>query len=561
MLDAKIKNELNLVIKNSQIDGFDNFKNACKISFIYTLQQNDGTESVQKTTKLPSHSPNVIFILSEECMYKLPVLLKTWTTSKLHEYHSILFSSSKIFIEQSKTFFHSVQNLPFQLFPVSNDIFTTSLEPNADFLKSTTFEGKSQIASLISMLEAYFGGIPQVYAKGKEAEDIFSFYKKRQENYVFDGAKSGLVDVCLIVSRDVDFLSAVNSCFGRVGLDQESFESLMFELESESRHNNEISETDDENSGSNPFDEDSDYENNHSTDIVETRTIMSSLRKFGITSTSSFLEVRQSLAKLSKNLSMKENTLKAEDLGDQLKLVKTELRDFQADKIICQKSIFACEQINKKVENSLFFDQIQSLILEFVDTISSFGENKILELINSVILTKQLSFTEIIRLIIMHGQISGISEKCFDRLEGNIVASFGYDKLSCLIGLKSLGITDKNGFPFKNIDSKTGLSNFPSNIVELAYKVCTPGWRVIGQELGKIRGKSSQLDRSQPIQNKSPRNILVVVPGGLRYSELIEFRRRAAESLKVSKMELRFYIITTGLLSSSSIVQALACMK
>merc|ERR1711972_973939 len=121
----------------------------------------------------------------------------------------------------------------------------------------------------------------------------------------------------------------------------------------------------------------------------------------------------------------------------------------------------------------------------------------------------------------------------------------------------TLDILNKNGFPFTKIDTKTGITSFPSNIIELTYKVCTPGWRVISQDLKKIRGKSHQLDRCQPIQNKSPRNILVVVPGGLRYSELIEFRKRAETSLKNSNMELRFYIITTGLLSSKSIVNAL----
>ena len=85
--------------------------------------------------------------------------------------------------------------------------------------------------------------------------------------------------------------------------------------------------------------------------------------------------------------------------------------------------------------------------------------------------------------IIIFGQVSGVGGKDFERLESNLVAAFGYEKLSNLIGLKSLGLLEKNGFPFRKRDEKTGVFSYPSNLVELAYKVCTPGWRVIGNEL------------------------------------------------------------------------------
>merc|ERR1712071_593742 len=85
IIDEQIFKELSLSIQNSQIDGFENFKGACKVVKLFKLQQILAGHVV-----LPMDYSKAVFLLSEGCINQVDKLVQPWLDiSKGIDFHVV----------------------------------------------------------------------------------------------------------------------------------------------------------------------------------------------------------------------------------------------------------------------------------------------------------------------------------------------------------------------------------------------------------------------------------------------------------------------------------------
>lgn len=459
ILDKGLQKEVFYSIKSSDYKSVENFNEQLKIEKIYSLQQADG-----KSFHLSSNPNNisVVFIFSELVRYSIDTLSKPWKMNKPSNFSfsSIIFSSSDSFEQECSLVTPKTFKLPFLLFPLCHNIFTTDLSPTNTFSKMFLLEEQSKITSLIQLLEAALGQIPQIYSKGVVASKIHDYYKSRSSSV--DVKQTGIIDACLIVSRDVDMIGAFSepsSCY----------QELVYETCGQFLS-----------PGDNCFTE----------------------------SSSTINDVQRNLAFLHNDLINFEKK-NADDTEEMLEKAKG-IHDFQIKKKEFSVHNQNLKQIWDHRDKQFLTNQIEISIV--------YKQENCLEAINAMVLTGSIEFKEALRLFILQSKVKHLNEQDINRFESNIVNSMGFKHLATLLKVKKLGLLDFQP-SLKNLSK-------PNLIIPwLAEKMTYPGWSSIVEDLKILPGSSNHISQYHPNSEKTSRNILLVSIGGLRLKEVDYLRK------------------------------------
>ena len=559
ILDESILKEINNSIIKTKYKSIENFKNVNKITNIYTLKK--PPTLLAKGAKRQDKNKLVVFILSENVIFKAEKLCSPWVkcSEKSTEFIGVILSNSNLIYEECVKFCSVVYNLPVQLYSVSEDIFVTSLdgigelesnsernlsqEQDSDQIVNkssintqTSSTVKSNLATIIASLEYLQGQtnsspdhiIPQIYSKGLHAEDVFNFYNNRyHKNMSLKNKKPGLIDALLILSRDVDYLSA--------------FQSTKFNCYSDFLY---------------------EIDKSFVIDSYSTSTSIENVNEEAL-AIKSYLNIDQPLEKTKETVinlmkpfkkiqASRQNQTEISDLQETIGVIKQqeELQNSKKLTFDKQKQILSVHtkflSNIKSIQMDYLFKFEQSLFNNVSGSSESTETSGQLELLSSLISTNMYSFKQLLRIFIILCQIKSISVQNLQRIFSDFINTFGYKVLIILNNYKNLGYFKKSSvFPSSTLSSKSSIFS------KLSETLCSPGWRSISNLLDGIPGKTLHLNRISPESDRGVRNVVIVSLGGIRLTEINQLREIAENSVKP---KVRFYHVTTGILNSESLL-------
>lgn len=543
--------------------------NIVKIFNLDQCMNDEFKEAREKKTlriSYPESADVLIFFISEKsliegCYHKnaLDELIEPWTwgetQSKMIKL-GILFSSSRKMMEKCQNYFDRTFQLSWPIIPVSDNIFlakeTNSNNQSSSISYPYSLSQKNQMAQIIKLLEGVQGHngqglpIPRIHSKGIHANQVFNYfvnnYKKNRLtrlksedsanaftsrinlNSPSNSTQKNMIDLLIILSRDVDYLSAFQNTRYNYYTDH------LFEIDpdyildqylpNKSRKNSENGQ-----------------ETKKETSLINLETDLDS--------------VEIQLGKLSKIIRNLKNKNEGKDITiDNMKDIIEQLKDLNINSTLPEIQLHR-KYINEIRGRSLdYLVHFEKSILDGQHQTSdaSTSEKSLksqLSTLSNMIVNEMYSFNQLLRVFILITQTHQLSKNQMDQIFKDFVNTFGYNVLSKLNECK------RNNF-FTQASSFSRTVKSTSIFNKLVTTCCNPGWNSneISKFLSKIPGKHLFLEEDEAgINSVDGRlNVVVMSLGGVRMSEINQLEEISRKS------NLNFYHVTSGVICCDSLL-------
>jgi hypothetical protein len=448
---------------------------------------------------------------------------------------------SQLYIPENYTFY----NFPLDIFPLDYDLL--SLEDENSFQNlflNNDISSLVRLSEIIAELEILFGKIQSFYYKGDKSKQLYNLILKREneENIKEDPLKNEEILSCIIIDRNIDYITPFITQFNYEGIIDDYFGIDLNSIE--------VDQSIIPNK-----------ENKSNIIYLDYRDPLYYMIK-----DYNFNKIRQFLPKrLKMHSSILERGKKLKDfngISKNLTLVKQINNE--------SKSLLNHIDIAQFISNKLSHPNFKRrLLLEQIMLSVEFENKEIFEYYENEI-GKKGNLYSLLQMIIIQCQINGgLKEKIYNNLKKEISLIYGFQNLLLLTNLEKLKIIKKrdgNDF-YKILNKKLELIKKDVNInqpndasyvyggycpisIRLIENIFKKGWFGIKEILNKIPGETFfPNDENFLINPKyNSNNILLVFIGGITYSEIACIRYLNKEFPK-----MRFFILTTSVVNAKRI--------
>ena len=448
---------------------------------------------------------------------------------------------SQLYIPENYTFY----NFPLDIFPLDYDLL--SLEDENSFQNlflNNDISSLVRLSEIIAELEILFGKILSFYYKGDKSKQLYNLILKREneENIKEDPLKNEEILSCIIIDRNIDYITPFITQFNYEGIIDDYFGIDLNSIE--------VDQSIIPNK-----------ENKSNIIYLDYRDPLYYMIK-----DYNFNKIRQFLPKrLKMHSSILERGKKLKDfngISKNLTLVKQINNE--------SKSLLNHIDIAQFISNKLSHPNFKRrLLLEQIMLSVEFENKEIFEYYENEI-GKKGDLYSILKMFIIHCQVTGgPKEKIYNKLKKDISLTYGFQNLilwNNLEKIKMIKKKDGNDY-YKLLNKKLELINHEVNVyepndpsyvfggycplsVKIIENIFKKGWNGIKEYLNKINGEMFYPeDESLIINPKYNSNIvLLVFIGGISYSEIACIRYLNKEFPKI-----RFIILSTCIINSQRI--------
>ena len=445
--------------------------------------------------------------------------------------------------------FYTFYNFPLDIFPLDYDLL--SLENNNSFqeiyLKNDT-SSLVRLSEAITEIEILFGKIQNFYYKGDKGKLLHNIVlrKEDEENIKNDSNKNDEILACVLLDRNVDFITPFTTQFNYEGIIDDIFNIELNSIEVDSSIID------------NP-------EKKKKTIYLDERDpFYYMIKDYNFNKIRIFLPKR--LKSHSQILETGKKINDVKKISNNLTLVK----QITNERTSLTNHIDIAQYISKIITNPSYKRRLQ---LEQIMLSAEFENEELYEFYDNEI-GKKSDFYSILKMIIIHCQIKGgLKEKIFNKLKLEISLIYGFQSIilwNNLEKIKMIKKKDGNDY-YKSIKKKLDLIKHDVNVYEpndpsyvfsgycpisikLIQSIFKKGWIGIKESLNKIPGESFYPDDESSIINPKYNSniVLLVFIGGISYSEIACIRYLNKEFPK-----MRFIILTTCVINAKRIFDTL----
>ena len=445
--------------------------------------------------------------------------------------------------------FYTFYDFPLDIFPLDYDLL--SLENNNSFqeiyLKNDT-SSLVRLSEAITEIEILFGKIQNFYYKGDKGKLLHNIVlrKEDEENIKNDSNKNDEILACVLLDRNVDFITPFTTQFNYEGIIDDVFNIELNSIEVDSSIID------------NP-------EKKKKTIYLDERDpFYYMIKDYNFNKIRIFLPKR--LKSHSQILETGKKINDVKKISNNLTLVK----QITNERTSLTNHIDIAQYISKIITNPSYKRRLQ---LEQIMLSAEFENEELYEFYDNEI-GKKNDFYSILKMIIIHCQIKGgLKEKIFNKLKLEISLIYGFQSIilwNNLEKIKMIKKKDGNDY-YKSIKKKLDLikqdvnvyePNDPSYVfsgycpisIKLIQSIFKKGWIGIKESLNKIPGESFYPDDESSIINPKYNSniVLLVFIGGISYSEIACIRYLNKEFPK-----MRFIILTTCVINAKRIFDTL----
>ena len=445
--------------------------------------------------------------------------------------------------------FYTFYDFPLDIFPLDYDLL--SLENNNSFqeiyLKNDT-SSLVRLSEAITEIEILFGKIQNFYYKGDKGKLLYNIVlrKEDEENIKNDSNKNDEILACVLLDRNVDFITPFTTQFNYEGIIDDVFNIELNSIEVDSSIID------------NP-------EKKKKTIYLDERDpFYYMIKDYNFNKIRIFLPKR--LKSHSQILETGKKINDVKKISNNLTLVK----QITNERTSLTNHIDIAQYISKIITNPSYKRRLQ---LEQIMLSAEFENEELYEFYDNEI-GKKSDFYSILKMIIIHCQIKGgLKEKIFNKLKLEISLIYGFQSIilwNNLEKIKMIKKKDGNDY-YKSIKKKLDLIKHDVNVYEpndpsyvfsgycpisikLIQSIFKKGWIGIKESLNKIPGESFYPDDESSIINPKYNSniVLLVFIGGISYSEIACIRYLNKEFPK-----MRFIILTTCVINAKKIFDTL----
>ena len=445
--------------------------------------------------------------------------------------------------------FYTFYNFPLDIFPLDYDLL--SLENNNSFqeiyLKNDT-SSLVRLSEAITEIEILFGKIQNFYYKGDKGKLLHNIIlrKENEENITKDLNKNDEILACVLLDRNVDFITPFTTQFNYEGIIDDIFNIELNSIEVDSSIID------------NP-------EKKKKTIYLDERDpFYYMIKDYNFNKIRIFLPKR--LKSHSQILETGKKINDVKKISNNLTLVK----QITNERTSLTNHIDIAQYISKIITTPSYKRRLQ---LEQIMLSAEFENEELYEFYDNEI-GKKSDFYSILKMIIIHCQIKGgLKEKIFNKLKLEISLIYGFQSIilwNNLEKIKMIKKKDGNDY-YKSIKKKLDLIKHDVNVYEpndpsyvfsgycpisikLIQSIFKKGWIGIKESLNKIPGESFYPDDESSIINPKYNSniVLLVFIGGISYSEIACIRYLNKEFPK-----MRFIILTTCVINAKRIFDTL----
>ncbi len=445
--------------------------------------------------------------------------------------------------------FYTFYDFPLDIFPLDYDLL--SLENNNSFqeiyLKNDT-SSLVRLSEAITEIEILFGKIQNFYYKGDKGKLLHNIVlrKEDEENIKNDSNKNDEILACVLLDRNVDFITPFTTQFNYEGIIDDVFNIELNSIEVDSSIID------------NP-------EKKKKTIYLDERDpFYYMIKDYNFNKIRIFFPKR--LKSHSQILETGKKINDVKKISNNLTLVK----QITNERTSLTNHIDIAQYISKIITNPSYKRRLQ---LEQIMLSAEFENEELYEFYDNEI-GKKSDFYSILKMIIIHCQIKGgLKEKIFNKLKLEISLIYGFQSIilwNNLEKIKMIKKKDGNDY-YKSIKKKLDLIKHDVNVYEpndpsyvfsgycpisikLIQSIFKKGWIGIKESLNKIPGESFYPDDESSIINPKYNSniVLLVFIGGISYSEIACIRYLNKEFPK-----MRFIILTTCVINAKRIFDTL----
>ena len=440
---------------------------------------------------------------------------------------------------------YSFYNLPLDIFPLDYDLLSLEDEESfQDLYLKNDISSLVRLSEVITEFEILFGKIQNFYYKGDKAKSLYNIIlrKEDEENITKENIINEEILACVMIERNVDFITPFASQFNYQGIIDDIFNIELNSIEVDS---NIIDSVDKKNK----------------VIFLDNRDPLYYMIK-----DYNFNKIRIFLPKRLKSHSLILESGK--QLDDYKKISKnlTLVKQIQNERNSLTNHIDIAQHISKIISHPSFKRRLQ---LEQIMLSAEFENEELYEYYENEI-GKKGDLYSILKMFIIHCQVTGgPKEKIYNKLKKDISLTYGFQNLilwNNLEKIKMIKKKDGNDY-YKLLKKKLELINHEVNVyepndpsyvfggycplsVKIIENIFKKGWNGIKEYLNKINGEMFYPeDESLIINPKYNSNIvLLVFIGGISYSEIACIRYLNKEFPKI-----RFIILSTCIINSQRI--------
>ena len=474
--------------------------------------------------------------------------------SEEREYHVIVIpkmnNECNTFLSKSEyREYFKIHNLNIDIYTLDHDLMSLE-DPNAlrDIFVNENYNSLSVLSRAIVKFETVFGKIKHKYVKGNNSKILKDILAKEEQNCPFDSDSEVLA--CVMIDRDVDFITPFCSQFTYEGLLDEQFGINLNAI----RVKPSILE------------KDSKLET-MKLDLSNRDKFYSYIKDFNFNKIRIFLPER--LRQESEVLQKGKNTTDMVSISKSLEKIKS----IKEERPSLNNHINLADYINQQQRPPIYRVYLQSeftlLFGELPNNLHDIYENE---------MGKKADMLTLLKLICLESLTqSGIKSKIYDSIKKDFLLVYGFQEVFLFKNLEKMKILRKSdrAYDHSYMNKKLNLCyeqinvqepNDPSYVfggycpitVRMIENLITKGWGQIKDIIKYLPGEIEYPSNESEIINPKEVNniILLVFVGGITYAEIAAIRY-----LNKNFPRHKFVILTTGIVHGKRILESLRMEK